>query len=470
MRELMIDMGHNQVSSRVVILLVLLLISLVSSALGADTESNCSHKSIDVVFVVDGSSSIRAEDFDQYTKTFLESFVSHLSFDDKTQPTRVSVVLFSSTARTRLVLPLAGDKTMVSRALSGLKRIGGGQTDTARGLELAYKQFQNAVDLDHKRVVILLTDGHNTQGENPSEVSKRLQTDFNAQVLAVGVSRAVNSAFLDSIASEPVSSNSFHVMLLSQVSSLINPLVDRICSSKAVVASLSIPAVQENTNTMVNIQSNTAELESVNSGSAASLSVPALQEEEESTNTITNVQSHMEESNVQSKAMESSDNTLANVQSNQNINVLKHNKEHSNTRFKLRSVKLGDVEKCAHCARDPVIQTCTKSGKKYANRCFAECRQEVIVECKECQECPLHYNHDARFRQIFVAQCDKPSCNDDNKCDCPMNFEIENLCGKSGRKYASECHAICRGDEIVPCPGNGLGRKCAILALRPALC
>jgi uncharacterized protein YegL len=459
---------------------VLLLISLVSSALGADTESNCSHKSIDVVFVVDGSSSIRAEDFDQYTKTFLESFVSHLSFDEKTQPTRVSVVLFSSTARTRLVLPLAGDKTMISRALSGLKRIGGGQTDTARGLELAYKQFQNAVDLDHKRVVILLTDGHNTQGENPSEVSKRLQTDFNAQVLAVGVSRAVNSAFLDSIASEPVSSNSFHVMLLSQVSSLINPLVDRICSSKVVVASLSVPAVQENTNTMVNIQSNSAELEAVNSGSAASLSVPAVQEntntmvniqsnsaELESANSgsaaslsvpalqeeeSANVQSHMEESNVQSKAMESSDNTLANVQSNQNINVLKHNREHSNTRSKLRSVKLGDVEKCVHCARDPVIQTCTKSGKKYANRCFAECRQEVIVECKECPDCPLHYNLDARFRQIFVAQCDKPSCNDDNKCDCPMNFEIENLCGKSGRKYASECHAICRGDEIVPCP------------------
>jgi hypothetical protein len=25
------------------------------------------------------------------------------------------------------------------------------------------------------------------------------------------------------------------------------------------------------------------------------------------------------------------------------------------------------------------------------------------------------------------------------------------LCGKSGRKYSSKCHARCRDDEVVPC-------------------
>jgi len=337
---------------------------------------------------------------------------------------------------------------MVDRALNGLKRIGGGQTDTGRGLHLAFRQFEQAVDLDHKRVVILLTDGHNTEGESPVEVSKRLQEKFGAQVIAIGVGRGVNAKFLDSVASEPVSRNSFHVELLSKLESLVDPLVARVCAASSGTATLVAPAVQEE-------EKNTLDFDA--SAVVSSVDVPHV---------------------VLAEEPAIGKCTSCNCPSTYQPVCTKSGKHFSNECFaKCRGEEVTENKDCFQkviqsckkpkrpstnvctkkCAKVPVCQVCTASGKKYANECFATCRQEKIVPCKECK-CSRDYApvctstgkkyHNACFAKCanaVVVPCEK------RKCDCPKKYTIQNLCGKSGRKYSSECHAKCRDDEIVPC-------------------
>jgi hypothetical protein len=374
-----------------ILVCLLLLVSVL-----CDVNPTCSHKHVDVTFLVDGSSSIPTPDFNQVIKPFLKQFVDHLNWDSVKQPSRISLIQFSNADKTRLVLPMAGDKIMVERAVENMQKIGGSRTDTKGGLELALDQFNSAVELDHKRVLVILTDGHDAQSEEAVKIANQLK-EQNVQIITVGIGKAVNVKFLDSIASEPVPKNSFHIRLLPVLRIMLDPLLDRVCAT---------PSIHEIKQEIKQVVTEVADI------SAKVLDIDALERKLEL----------MEAQKVQRKYFAKNGASVVDLETlNKKIALLEQNlKKHAKIDgAKVLSKVLGS---CADCTGQPISFVCTASGKKFANKCYAECKGQTVVDCPTR---PL--------------------------CICPEVTKSENLCGATGHKYASECQAKCRGDTIVQC-------------------
>ncbi len=144
-------------------------------------------KSRNIMFVIDTSNSMSAEDFPtsmgrtsrmEGVKTVVAEYVKSRHHD------RIGLVVFGNTSY--LQSPLTSDTSLVERLVQALQpRMAGDGTAIGDGLGLALKRLRN-VDGSSK-AIILITDGVNTAGQITPLRAAEVAKDLGVQVHTIGI-------------------------------------------------------------------------------------------------------------------------------------------------------------------------------------------------------------------------------------------------------------------------------------------
>lgn len=137
---------------------------------------------IDIMLVLDASSSMRAEDFQpnrfEAARDVASSFVEGRVSD------RVGLIVFAAQAYTQV--PLTLDYDFLQRMLDRVS-IGVVEDGTAVGTALATATNRLRETEAESKVVILLTDGRNNRGEIDPATAAEIARSMNVRVYAIGV-------------------------------------------------------------------------------------------------------------------------------------------------------------------------------------------------------------------------------------------------------------------------------------------
>ncbi|KAH9504280.1 hypothetical protein Btru_064516 [Bulinus truncatus] len=151
-----------------------------------ETETECLHKTADVVFLVDSSSSIWNRDFLTYEK-FVENVM--LSYDIAPNLTRVGVIAFSDAPLIIVEMNDIQSKENI-KTFWKIPHISG-STNTEKAIEYAWtKMLEEGRDSrpDAAQVLILLTDGHSDDNDKAVKKAQFLKSKgVDIFVIAVGI-------------------------------------------------------------------------------------------------------------------------------------------------------------------------------------------------------------------------------------------------------------------------------------------
>ena len=128
---------------------------------------------LDLIFVLDGSKSLRRSDPNGYLPVGATGLVQNFSLESDIH---IGVVSFDT--ESELLMPLTQDRAFVVEALADLPRSGG--TDVATGIRLALKEFKAHARPDSSRVIMLFTDGQSNAGR-----AREATAEAEAQGVAV---------------------------------------------------------------------------------------------------------------------------------------------------------------------------------------------------------------------------------------------------------------------------------------------
>jgi Mg-chelatase subunit ChlD len=134
---------------------------------------------IDMILVLDTSSSLRRTDPDQYRTIAAVGLIESLSPKSDTQ---IGVVAFSSDSE--LTQPLTSDRRDVVRALLDLKRSGG--TNLAAGILTALEELKKNGRPDSSRVIMLFTDGMSNQKKARKAAAQAQSQGIAIQTMLLG--------------------------------------------------------------------------------------------------------------------------------------------------------------------------------------------------------------------------------------------------------------------------------------------
>ncbi|XP_059836954.1 matrilin-4 [Hypanus sabinus] len=194
------------------------------------TCNKCSRANIDLVFVIDGSKSVRPENF-ELVKKFVNNIVDAL--DVSTQGTRVGLVQYSSNVRTEFPL---GKHTTTATLKSAVNSVQYMEKGTMTGLALKH-MVENSFTAaggarpmaeNYPRVGVVFTDGRSQ--DSISEWSKKAK-DAGITMYAVGIGKAVEDE-LREIASDPVDQHFFYASDFSAIDQIAENLKLNICEEE----------------------------------------------------------------------------------------------------------------------------------------------------------------------------------------------------------------------------------------------
>lgn len=163
--------------------LLLVVLALARPQAGA-TQETVSSLGVDIVIALDVSHSMMAEDFQPLNrlavaKNTVSGFVEGRSSD------RIGLVVFASLASTRC--PLTLDHMMLQDLLDKVEFAAEDETGTAIGMGLATAVNRLRDSDARSRVVVLLTDGRNNQGEIGPEAAAKAAAATGVRVYTIGV-------------------------------------------------------------------------------------------------------------------------------------------------------------------------------------------------------------------------------------------------------------------------------------------
>ena len=173
--------------------------SLVATAPAALAEAPALPQPVDVVFVLDNSGSMKANDPEFLTRRAVSNFVDALAAD-ATLHGRVALVLFDG--RARLAQPLVPATDIAStRALGATLAsldYSGQRTDSPAGIERALYELRDRGRDEARKAIVFLSDGRIDTGDprNDVEVARWLREDL-ASESAEGDVRIFGIAFTD---------------------------------------------------------------------------------------------------------------------------------------------------------------------------------------------------------------------------------------------------------------------------------
>ncbi|XP_004075042.2 anthrax toxin receptor 2 isoform X1 [Oryzias latipes] len=211
--------------------LLLLMLSVCSSAAELAGDDASCDGAFDVYFVLDRSSSVREhwKDIYEFVKQLTNRFVS--------PQMRVSYIVFS--AQAAVILPLTGERSTIDAGLSQLSQIHpAGETFMHEGLKAVSEQMKNQASASTS-IVIVLTDGELAVFlHSMSVVEADKIRQFGARVFCVGV-KDFNHNQLTEIADGaeqvfPVLSG-FHAL-----KDVVNKVLEQSCSNSFVIEPSSV--------------------------------------------------------------------------------------------------------------------------------------------------------------------------------------------------------------------------------------
>ena len=195
------------------------------------TGDRCSDISeLDVVFVIDTSSSIRTANF-QNIRQFTANITTEL-FHNSINPA-VGVITFNNSARLYFNLQAHAD---LSTLLSAIENIPyhGGNTNTADALELLLTTAENGslgLRNDSSKIAIVITDGASTDPDATSLAATTLHASNIFDVYAVGIAGA-NRVELQRIASGPEPDFVLFADFFADLRQLEENILPELCISK----------------------------------------------------------------------------------------------------------------------------------------------------------------------------------------------------------------------------------------------
>ncbi|KAG1942644.1 collagen alpha-1(VII) chain [Pimephales promelas] len=180
----------------------------------------------DIVFLVDGSSSIGRANF-VLVKSFIAGIVQPFAKVVGPNGIRFGVVQYSDTARVEFTFTAYLNGTELINAIENIN-YKGGNTRTGAGLKYIADNFFNPASIrDVPKITILITDGKSQ--DNVQEPSQRLRS-LGVKIFAVGI-KSADPTELNLIASPPQSDFTSQIGNFRALSSLLPLVSQRVCTA-----------------------------------------------------------------------------------------------------------------------------------------------------------------------------------------------------------------------------------------------
>lgn len=193
-------------------------------------DEKCDVPKADIVFVLDGSGSIGAGNFQTMLK-FVEDVVE--AFDVKADGVRIGVIQYSSNSRTEFSLGEITDKITVKTNVQRINYLKG-STNTASALDRMREMFAN--DKGHGKGVpqigVVMTDGKST---DPAATKKAALKVHNKKLttFAIGVTSGVDMSELVAIGTDPTCVHVHHLLSFSDISPFTSKIQNQACKAPA---------------------------------------------------------------------------------------------------------------------------------------------------------------------------------------------------------------------------------------------
>ena len=194
--------------------------------------TTCVDHPMDVVFVLDCSSSIWPPDFARQLR-FVNDITDRLNVGPSKSQTRIGALTFSDHPKIEFNL---GDNLRKGDTVDAVRKIyhRSGGTNTAAALTtLANSMFlpENGGRMNASRVAIVITDGR-SHNRNATAAAARRARDQGIRILTIGVGSRVDDNELSLIASEPKNQTVFRVTSYKRLQIILDSMVEKTCRGK----------------------------------------------------------------------------------------------------------------------------------------------------------------------------------------------------------------------------------------------
>lgn len=136
---------------------------------------------IDIMLVLDRSSSLKSTDPENYRIAAATSFIESLSAKSNTH---IGAVGFDS--KSELLQGLTADRQAVTRAIQGMRKSGG--TNIAAGIDIAVTELQANARPGSSKLLLLFTDGKSNQKKTRDAARRALAEGVTLHTLLLGAS------------------------------------------------------------------------------------------------------------------------------------------------------------------------------------------------------------------------------------------------------------------------------------------
>ncbi|XP_023200236.1 cartilage matrix protein isoform X2 [Xiphophorus maculatus] len=187
----------------------------------------CGNAAIDTVFVIDGSKSVRPENF-ELVKKWINQIIDKLDVSDKN--THVGLVQYSSTVRTEFPLGRFNNKKDLKEAVKKMDYM---ERGTMTGMALRHMvdsvfNIAQGARPGVQKVAIVFTDGRSQ--DYIGDAAKKAK-ELGLKMYAVGVGNALESE-LKQIASDPIGEHYFYTADFKAMSQIAKKLQINVCNGE----------------------------------------------------------------------------------------------------------------------------------------------------------------------------------------------------------------------------------------------
>ncbi|CAG5124866.1 unnamed protein product, partial [Candidula unifasciata] len=196
----------------------------------AEVGTSCTGARIDLVFVLDASTSVTAENFD-LIKDFIKVFLYEAEIDGGT--VRVGLLIYSTDVHIQFHLNQYKTKVNLFNAIDDIP-YRHGSTNTADGLKVMRTEMftsENGDRRDVDNIAIVITDGISNINARRVLPEAEQARAVGIHIYAIGIG-LTDTRELDGIASKPLEKNRFTVSEFSELNNLKQNIFASICEGK----------------------------------------------------------------------------------------------------------------------------------------------------------------------------------------------------------------------------------------------
>ncbi|KAK6188180.1 hypothetical protein SNE40_004416 [Patella caerulea] len=211
-------------------------------------EIKCVENAVDMVFVVDSSSSIWPGNYELYVKPFIKDVVNMFDVGPGENDTRVGIVTFNNDYHLQFHLNKFLSKESVMKGIEGI-RFTTGNTYTNKALQYATSTMytpEHGSRSNVQNVMIILTDGESDKPELTRAAANQAKA-AGINIFSIGVGTKVKVTELNDMASEPSESFVFELDDFQSLESIRNPFSKRTCA--VIVSTTQTPTTEPITTT-----------------------------------------------------------------------------------------------------------------------------------------------------------------------------------------------------------------------------